>query len=106
MKEILKKPLISEKSFADAAAGKFTFLVAKGSTKDEIATAVKKLFQVEVTDVNTANYKGKIKSTKRGKGKRSDFKKAIVSLKSGQKIALFETEEKKEDKKAKKEDKK
>lgn len=106
MKEILKKPLISEKSFADAALGKFSFVVAKSATKEDIASIVKELYQVDVIDVNTANYKGKVKSTKRGKGKRSDFKKAIITLKSGQKISLFETEEKKEEKKPKKEEKK
>lgn len=103
---IIKKPLVSEKSFQAAAAGKFTFLVDTNAGKKEIADAVSQLFEVSVLTVNTTNYEGKIKRTKKGLGKRSDFKKAIVTLKKGQKIDLFEVEkEQKAESKDKKEKK-
>lgn len=101
---ILKKALISEKSFAEASSNsKCTFIVSKKASKEEIAFTCKELFGVEVLDVNTANFKGKVKKGKKGNGTRSDFKKAVVTLKKGQKIDLFEIEEeKKEVKKAEK----
>lgn len=109
MSSFIKKALISEKSYLAAANGKFTFIVDKHADKDSVAKAVEGLFKVNVLSVNTANYIGKIKTTKRVTGKRNDFKKVILTLKPGQKIDLFELEsdKDKEDKaKAKKETKK
>lgn len=91
-RSILKKPLISEKSFKMAAEGKFCFIVDKAAGKDSVSAAISELFDVEVTDVNVCNFKGKVKRTKKGSGKRSDFKKAVVTLKKGQKIDLFDVE--------------
>lgn len=95
---ILKNALISEKSFAAAAGGKFTFVVDRRASKDEVKAAVVDLFDVTVLDVNIVSMKGKVKRSKKGSGKRSDFKKAILTLKKGQKIDLFEAE--KEEKKS------
>ena len=103
MNYTIKKALISEKSFTAVASDKFSFIVDKKANKEKITAACKELFGVDVLDVNTANYKGKIKMNKKGKGQRSDFKKAIVTVKKGQKIDLFEIETEK-DKKAKTKD--
>lgn len=103
--KILKKPLISEKSFQMAAAGKFSFQVDKKADKFSIAEVIKELFNVEVVSVNVTNYVGKVKRGKKGMGKRSNFKKAFVTLKSGQKIDLFEIEKPKDEKKSKAESK-
>lgn len=98
---ILKKALISEKSFTKAAESKFTFVVQKASTKGEVAMAVEELFGVNVLAVNIINTIGKVKRSKKGLGRRSDIRKAIVTLKKGQKIDLFEVEEPKEKEKGK-----
>lgn len=104
MSNLLKKILVSEKSFASVANGKFTFVVAKNAAKEDIAKACQSLFNVTVLAVNTMNYQGKIKSTKKNKGKRADFKKVVLTLKPGDSIDLFEVEkdEPKADKKKKK----
>lgn len=87
--------------------GKYTFVVDKSANKDAVARSCHDLFGVNVESVNLANIKGKIKMTKRVKGKRSDYKKAVITLKSGEKIDLFETQEneKKDKKDLKKEEK-
>jgi len=102
MNKILKKALVSEKSFSVIGESKYTFIVERQARKEEIATICESLFNVNVTDINTMNYKGKVKMSKTGRGKRSDLKKAIITVKKGQKIDLFDLEtEKKEDKKDK-----
>ncbi len=92
MSSLIKKAIISEKSFVKAGESKFTFIVDKRADKESIAYECEKLFGVNVLEVNTANYIGKIKSTKRVKGKRNDYKKALVTVKPGQTIDLFELE--------------
>lgn len=99
---ILKNALISEKSFTKTAESKFTFIVTKSATKETVAATVKDLFGVDVISVNIANMIGKVKRSKKGLGRRSDLKKATVTLKKGQKIDLFEIE-KEEDKATSKE---
>jgi large subunit ribosomal protein L23 len=86
---ILKQPIISEKSFVAAESGKYVFLVAKGATKIEIAKAVEKAFKVHVLSVNTMIIGGKVKRFGRIIGKRKDYKKAIVTIKKGEKIEEF-----------------
>lgn len=97
---ILKKAMISEKSFQMAAEGKFCFIVDKSADKNTVADAVAELFSVDVLDVNMSNYIGKEKRTKKGAGKRSNYKKAIVTVKKGQKIDLFEVEKDKKNENA------
>jgi large subunit ribosomal protein L23 len=75
--------------------------VKKDARKEEIAKMSESLFGVKVLGVNTANFKGKIKKTKKGSGKRSDFKKAIITVKPGNKIDLFEIETPEESEKLK-----
>lgn len=86
------KPVISEKSMQDAAKNKFTFLVATHANKPAIKKDVEKKFNVHVISVSTTIVKGKSIRTgkKRIETKQSPFKKAIVELKSGEKIGLFE----------------
>jgi large subunit ribosomal protein L23 len=91
---IIFRPIVTEKISALQEKGLYAFEVDPNANKIDIARAVEKKFSVIVTNVRTMNYKGKTKSqmTRRGKftGKKSHFKKAIVTLKEGQKIDLFE----------------
>lgn len=103
MKQIIKKPIVSEKSFSQAALGKFTFLVDPKYSKTEITSVLSDLYNVEIEKINSFNSEGKKKRTRGKIGKRDNYKKVIVTLKHGQKIDLFETES---DEKAKNKDKK
>lgn len=89
---IIISPVITEKSMADAAKGKFTFKVVKSSNKEEIKKAVEKRFNVNVVHVSTSILKGKSQRVgmRRNEKKITDTKKAIVKLKEGQKIGMFE----------------
>ncbi len=93
MKPMIVKPIISEKSMAQAAAGKYLFAVPKSANKIEVGRVIAKDFKVTVLDVNIMVQKGKVKTLRRVKGTRKDVKKAIVTLKKGDKIAAFELEE-------------
>ncbi|EOG7718071.1 50S ribosomal protein L23 [Vibrio parahaemolyticus] len=83
--KVLRAPHISEKAtMAAEKANTIVFKVAKDATKKEIKAAVEKLFEVEVKSVNTLITKGKTKRQGLRQGRRSDFKKAYVTLKEGQ----------------------
>ena len=86
---ILRAPVISEKSSA-AQQDKNTlvFKVLKDATKDEIKAAVETLFNVKVEAVRTLNFQGKVRRTARGFGKRSDWKKAYVTLPEGTQLDI------------------
>lgn len=86
---ILRAPVISEKSSA-AQQDKNTlvFKVLKDATKDEIKAAVETLFNVKVEAVRTLNFQGKARRTARGFGKRSDWKKAYVTLPEGTQLDI------------------
>jgi large subunit ribosomal protein L23 len=92
---ILIQPLLTEKMTDLATQRQYAFKVEQQANKIEIARAVEKKFNVTVTSVRTLNVKGKIKTqlTRRGRvvGKRSDWKKAIVTLKDGQSIDFLAT---------------
>jgi large subunit ribosomal protein L23 len=87
--QVIRSPLITEKSTQGSEHNKVSFKVCKTSTKKEIREAVEALFGVNVKAVNTINVLGKIKVFKGRKGKRSDYKKAIVSLVAGQNIDVM-----------------
>lgn len=89
MKSILVKPVISEKGFAGHEVGKYAFHVTPDSNKDLVKGEVEKLFKVEVVNVNIVSIPGKLKRVGRIFGRRNDVKKAIVTLKKGQKIEEF-----------------
>ena len=89
--DVIKGPIITEK--LDRAREKFrqySFLVDHDATKHDVRRAVEASFNVGVTGVRTLIIRGKIKRVGRNMGKRSNFKKAIVTLKEGDKIELFE----------------
>src|SRR5579875_1605659 len=84
--DVIVAPHITEKATVLSEHNKVVFKVAHDATKDEIAAAVEELFKVSVTKVNTLVTKGKTKRFRGIKGKRSDVKKAIVTLAEGQSI--------------------
>ena len=88
-RDVLIRPVISEKSYRLADDGKYTFLVAPEANKTQIRQAVEAVFTVRVTGVNTVNRPGKRRRTRYGWGKRPDTKRAIVSLAEGDRIDLF-----------------
>lgn len=87
---MLNKPLITEKSLSDASKGKYTFKVDKNTTKTEISQSVSDNFGVKVTSVHTQSMHGKSYRSRKGNKFQPDWKKAIVQLKPGQKIDLFD----------------
>lgn len=90
--DIIRRPIITEKSMDQTADKKYTFEVAKSANKIEIKKAVEEIFKVEVQKVTTINYKGKPKRQGVFAGKRADWKKAIVKLTPSSKtIELFES---------------
>lgn len=89
MKSVLTRPVISEKAFALQEQGKYIFHVAPFANKALIIEEVEKLFKVDVVDVNIVCIPGKVKRSGRVLGRRNDVKKAIVTVKKGQKIEEF-----------------
>ncbi|HWG73833.1 MAG TPA: 50S ribosomal protein L23 [Acidimicrobiales bacterium] len=92
-RDVIIRPVVSEKSYGLLDRGVYTFIVAPGSNKTEIRYAVESIFGVQVVKVNTLNRKGKRKRNRRQGtfGRRSDTKRAIVTLAEGQEISLFES---------------
>ena len=88
-RDILIKPIVSEKSYSLMDEGKYTFEVDPRSNKTEIKIAVEQVFGVKVASVNTLNRKGKSRRTRYGLGKRKDVKRAIVTLVAGEAIDVF-----------------
>ena len=88
-RDVLLKPVISEKSYRLVDDGKYTFLVAPEANKTQIRQAVEQVFRVKVTGVNTINRPGKRRRTRYGWGKRADTKRAIVTLAAGDRIDVF-----------------
>jgi large subunit ribosomal protein L23 len=88
-RDILVKPVVSEKSYSLMDLGKYTFEVDPRSNKTEIKIAVEKVFGVKVASVNTLNRQGKTRRTRFGLGKRKDVKRAIVTLVAGESIDVF-----------------
>ena len=84
--DAILSPVITEKATLLSEQNKVVFRVAKDATKDEIAAAVEALFKVNVTKVNTLVVKGKTKRFRGRPGRRSDVKKAVVTLAPGQSI--------------------
>jgi large subunit ribosomal protein L23 len=82
-RDVILRPIVSEKSYNLIDEGKYTFEVDPTSNKTEIKQAVEHIFKVKVASVNTLNRVGKERKTRFGIGKRKDTKRAIVTLKSG-----------------------
>lgn len=92
MSSVILKPLVNEKSMALVKDGMYTFLIDRDATKELVAKVVKQKFSVDVLSVKTINVKPKTKQQRSRKGHftTAAFKKAIVKVKKGQRIALFE----------------
>lgn len=90
LRDVIKRPVITEKSMALMGENKYTFLVDPNANKIEIRQAVEKLFNVKVDKVNTMWVRGKTRRVRNRAGRTPDAKKAIVKLKQGYKIELFE----------------
>ena len=89
-RDIIIGPIITEKSNALSAEGKYVFKFKRDANKIEIARAVEKIFDVRVVAVNTINVPGKLKRQGRSEGMTPAWKKAIVTLQDGETIPLFE----------------
>ena len=87
--DTILRPIITEKATMANENGQVTFAVAISATKPQIKAAVEMLFNVKVTAVNTIVQKGKAKTFKGRPGRRSDMKKAMVTLAEGQNIDLM-----------------
>jgi large subunit ribosomal protein L23 len=88
--KVLVRPLVTEKSTILNEQGKYVFEIGPDATKEDVAKAVAKTFNVTVTAVNTMRIRGKTKRFGRRLSKQPDVRKAVVSLKPGDKIQLFE----------------
>jgi large subunit ribosomal protein L23 len=89
-RDVIIRPMVSEKSYAGLEQNRYTFLVDTGSNKTEIKEAVQAIWNVRVLKVNTMNRKGKAKRFRYAKGKRPDQKLAVVTLAEGDAIEIFE----------------
>ena len=91
-RDIIIRPLLTEKSYSEIANKKYVFIVAKNSNKTEIKLAIEKLFDVQVDSVNTVNCRGKLKRMGKNQGFTPSYKKAIVQLKADSKgIEFFDS---------------
>ena len=88
-RDVLRGPVVSEKSVGLVEENKYSFWVNPAANKIEIKAAIEKLFKVKVLEVRTMNIKGKKKRVGRYLGKTSDRKKAIATLKDGDKIENY-----------------
>ena len=90
-RDIIIRPVVSEKSYAAFDANIYTFIVANDANKIEIRHAIEQIFAVRVTNVNTLNRSGKRKRNRRtgGYGTRASTKRAVVSLAEGDRIEIF-----------------
>jgi len=88
-RDVLLAPVISEKSYGLLDENKYTFEVRTDANKTQIRKAVEDVFGVTVTGVNTINRQGKRKRTRFGYGRRRNVKRAIVTLRAGDRIDVF-----------------
>jgi large subunit ribosomal protein L23 len=87
--QVIVRPVVSEKSFALAEAGKYTFRVHDRAHKTQIRQAIEQLFDVHVLDVRTASVKSKPKRRGHTSGRTRQWKKAIVQVREGETIPIF-----------------
>ncbi len=89
-REIIIKPVVTEKSVDLMQENKYCFKVAKDANKIEIKNAIEEIFKVTVVNVNTVNVHGKMKRMGRTQGVTASWKKAVVTLREGDSIEVFE----------------
>ena len=90
-RDVIIRPVVSEKSYAALEANRYTFLVHPDANKTEIKEAIQKIWNVQVIGVNTMKRKGKVKRSRYVTGRRADQKRAVVTLAAGDSIEIFET---------------
>ena len=90
-RDVVIRPIVSEKSYAGLERNTYTFLVAPDANKTEIKEAIQQIWNVRVLGVNTMTRKGKVKRTRFNTGKRPDQKRAVVTLSAGDTIEIFES---------------
>lgn len=90
-RDVIIRPVVSEKSYAGLERSSYTFLVDPRANKTEIKEAVQAIWDVTVVSVNTLNRRGKVKRRGWTKGKRPDEKRAVVTLAAGDSIEIFES---------------
>jgi len=90
-RDVIIRPVVSEKSYAGLEANRYTFLVHPEANKTEIKEAIQKIWNVQVVGVNTMKRKGKVKRSRSVTGRRTDQKRAVVTLAAGDSIEIFET---------------
>jgi large subunit ribosomal protein L23 len=88
--EVLRRPIVSEKSIILQGQSKYSFEVASGANKHQIKEAVETAFKVDVLDVNVVTVQGSMRRIGRRRIQTSPWKKAVVTVKAGQKIEFFE----------------
>jgi large subunit ribosomal protein L23 len=91
VRDIIVRPVVSEKSYAGIEQNTYTFLVDPRANKTEIKEAIQVIWNVRVTSVNTLRRRGKVKRQRYTFGKRPDEKRAVVTLAEGDSIEIFET---------------
>lgn len=92
LREVIRRPLITERATQlQEANGKYSFEVDRRANKIDVKRAVEAMFDVQVTKINTTSVRGKVKRLGRFVGRRSNWKKAIVTLAAGQSIDIFES---------------
>ena len=89
-RQVIIRPVVSEKSYALMADGKYTFRVHERAHKTQIAQAIEEIFEVKVRSVKTAKVRAKPKRRGLSSGTSRSWKKAVVQLAPGQRIELFE----------------
>jgi len=87
----VKQPWVTEKAVSLSGLAKYVFIVDKKTNKSEVKKAIESIYNVKVENVNIINIKGKAKRLGRSLGKTSGFKKAVLTLKQGQKIDIIPT---------------
>lgn len=90
LNEVLIRPLITEKNTMLTSLGRYSFEIDRRANKPMVKEAVEKIFKVDVTAVNVINVPPKTRRVGRSVGKTSTWKKAVVTLKPGQRIEVFE----------------
>jgi large subunit ribosomal protein L23 len=89
-RDIVIRPVVSEKSYAGLEENAYTFLVTPDANKTEIKEAIQQIWNVRVESVRTMNRKGTVTRTRLGAGRRPDQKRAVVKLREGDSIEIFE----------------
>jgi large subunit ribosomal protein L23 len=89
-RDVIIRPVVSEKSYGLLDDNVYTFVVRPDANKTEIKIAIQKIFDVRVTNVNTLNRPGKRKRSRRGWGRRAATKRAMVTLAQGDSIEIFD----------------